>query len=351
MASHWHGQASEFGQGLRCALVQIRVHCVRMGSEQKVIVMASEAKKMMRMFMRIVVAAMAIFLMNAASAPALTFNIQSLGGIPPANAVGGGNLDDIVKAAAHMWESVYSDPMSITLYYGWAPIGDAGNHTLITQGDTPNRELCGRILFDNSGSAPFYLDPTPYTNEEYLRYTEELQNLGGGYLNVARIYRNPVGAAFGHVDLLSVVLHEIGHALGLSSANASFIERGGSGVIDISDNFPYKGTMVPLAYNNSGIVPHIDATEVLYGSVMAGINGDERRIPSELDILANAQISEFTILSLYPQQEAPSDNVGTEGGSVFRRVPTASGVSGSSRAGRTKAARGIMNNSQSTSIQ
>jgi hypothetical protein len=321
-----------------------------METEQRANRMASEVKKI-RTCMRIVLAALAISILSAVNAPAFTINLQSIGGNLPANAAGEGNLDEIVKAAAHIWESVYTDSVSITLYYGWAPIGDAGNHTLLTQGDVPNRELYGRILFDNSGSTPFYLDPTPYSNEEYLRFTEESQNLGGGYLNVARVYGHPVGAAAGHVDLLSVVLHEIGHALGLSSANTSFVERSGSGVIDILGSFPYKGTMVPLAYNNFGIVPHIDPIEVVYGSVMAGVNGDERRIPSELDILANAQISGFTILNLYPQQAVSSDQTETDGSQGPRRVPASSSTSGSGRGLRAKGTRGVSDNSRSVTIQ
>jgi len=68
---------------------------------------------------------------------------------------------------------------------------------------------------------------------------------------------------------------------------------------------------VPLAYNNSGIVPHFDVNEIAYGSVMSGINGDERRLPSELDIVTDAQVSGFTILGLNPQQTSQFDQIET----------------------------------------
>jgi hypothetical protein len=305
---------------------------------------ASRVKKITRIGARTALAMFIILCICAVGAPALTINTQFVGGNPPANAVGGGNIEDIVNAAAHMWESVYSDSITITLYYGWAPDDNAGTHTLITQGGTPNRELCGRILFDNSGAVPFYLDPTPYSNDEYARFTEESQNLGGGYLNVARIYTNPIGAASGHVDLLSVVLHEIGHSLGLSATNASFIWQSRSGIIDIISNLSYKGTIVPLAYNYSGIVPHFDVTEVVYGSVMAGINGDERRIPSELDILANAQISEFIIRNLRPQQSDPADQAGMDGTRESLRVPGAGRVSADNGGMQIKSSQGLLRN-------
>ncbi|HSW39177.1 MAG TPA: hypothetical protein VLL97_06765 [Acidobacteriota bacterium] len=236
------------------------------------------------------------------AASAMTINTHFIGGTPAENTSGSGNLIDIVNAAARIWEASYSDPIEITLYFGWASIGAAGNHTA--------EEIDGRVivsstlLFDNSGAISFFLDPTPYSNEEYKQRSEESQDFGGGFINTARIYHHPVGEAAGHVDLLSVALHEIGHALGLSSANPSFAAISSYGVIEITQDLPYAGTLAPLAYNNFGIVPHIDATEVAYGCLMCGVNSDERRIPSALEIVTIARISGFTVANVYPHSDS-----------------------------------------------
>jgi hypothetical protein len=132
------------------------------------------------------IAVMLFILMSCSSIFALTIETQFIGGAAPRNAVGGGNLTDLVNAAARIWESSYSDPSVLTIYYGWgSSTSEAATHTLLTQGGNPNRESAGMILFDNSGNTVFFLDPTPYLNEEYQGKTEEYQTFGGKEINVA----------------------------------------------------------------------------------------------------------------------------------------------------------------------
>ncbi len=256
---------------------------------------------MLNTWKKIGLIALVLFCIRVSDASALTIVTHFIGGNPPANAIGSGNLSDIVKTAASIWESAYSDSITINLYFGWAQIGEAGNH-ILQESDSQGREISGTILFDNSGSVSFYLDPSPNSSEEYRRRSDEYQDLGSGLINAARVYSSPVGEAAGHIDLLTVALHEMGHALGMSDSNLCFIRQSVDGFINVSGDYAFSGISIPLAYNNSGVVPHFDSNQIVYGSLMSGVNGDERRLPSALDILADAQVSGFTIAEFSPGQ-------------------------------------------------
>ncbi len=275
----------------------------------------------MRHFCWLRLVAMALVFVPAPYASAITIVTHFVGGAPPPNAAGGGNLVEIFNAAAHRWESAFEDRFTLTLHFGWAPLGAAGTHALVEQGGDQNRELVGTILFDNSGAVSFFLDPTPFSDEEFGRRSDEYQDLGGGLVNVARIFSQPLGDAAGRSDLLSVALHEIGHALGMSGGNAGFVDAVRDGGLYLASDLPFAGTAIPLSSNYSGLVPHFDATRVAYGSVMSGVNSDERRLPSALDILANAQISQFKLLNLNTVQEQSSFSTSRAGRSVPGEYP------------------------------
>lgn len=240
------------------------------------------------------------------------------GGTAPATVAGGGNLADIFNAAARWWEdSFVTTPYTLTLTFSWGPQSGStlAAHNLTAQGGTPNRETAGTIVFDNDGSSSFFLDPTPCANNEFTTgptYTSS--DLGGGLINVGRTYGGATGSASGRTDLFAVALHEIGHALGMSSANSSFVAENTDGDIDVVSPLPFAGSALPTV---SGAHLNI-ATSLLFPSISTGI----RRWPTAADVLANAQISQMTdVLRGYEPTGPRGASIGT--GAIAATLTTA----------------------------
>jgi hypothetical protein len=233
----------------------------------------------------------------ASRAGGITINLtyraagESIGGVAtagaaPTNATGTGSLQALVEAAADYWEAVFTDTHTVSIQYGWASLTSAGSHNLLTQGGTPNRELTGTIRFDNDQSTVWYLDNEPLTATEFTTLTNYTTDLGGGIMNVGREYTGATGAA-SEFDLYTTAIHEIGHALGLSGANSTFINVAGSDRTVTLGGASFAGADVPIAASSA----HLDLDHALLRSNRPG---GVRRFASEADLLTLAELSGFS---------------------------------------------------------
>lgn len=261
----------------------------------------------MRKIKKMLLITISFLFLSQNNAFALNINSVFIGGEQQPTAVGGGNLISIFNEAAEMWENAIHDDFNLTIYYGWAPMG-GGTHFLLDQGGTPNRETAGLIFFNNANFGhQYYLDSTPWSDEEYQDYNEFSEDLGGGEINTGRLFTSATGDAGLAEDLLTVALHEIGHSLGMSMANNSFIMESADGDIDITSG-QFSGTTIPLAFNIFGVNSHI--YQFLGSPVMGSSMGIGRRLfLSELDITANAQLSGFNNINYNPTGRNPGNPV------------------------------------------
>lgn len=157
---------------------------------------------------------------------------------------------NVIQTAANYWTNAFANSSSSRAFatngritqditVGWQ--SHAGS-TLATGGTSfsGNGAFAGGSLnFDNDGSSLFYVDANPTNNSEWLQSSQRNMSFNAVNMNVERVFFDASGLARTNNDLLSVSIHEIGHALGFLSGYPGFSGNITSG--------PFNNAQIPVA--------------------------------------------------------------------------------------------------------
>lgn len=265
--------------------------------------------------------AAAMFALGALSvssqAPAISINVNV---IAPGNTIpltsdtataaplvqGSGNLTALMQAAANYWVNIFPDDPGLgvnapsnrvfDIDVAW---GARSGGTLATaiQFVVPQPGTGGTIIFDSDGflggtaTNRWFMDPTPTTDlndapgDEYTNLVRSTADIGGGTINIGREFQvKPSGGGINTFDFFSTAVHEIGHLLGLA-AFENF-----SDPITVTSPRPFPGSVIQTVTTGGGHIDPAQAPDAVLVPSTPGL----RRLASDVDILATAEVSGYT---------------------------------------------------------
>jgi DNA/RNA endonuclease G (NUC1) len=135
----------------------------------------------------------------------------------------------------------------------------------ITHFDPTGRPTSGTLTLDTDANGlGWFIDSTPWDNAEF------------GTLNGETLFRATLGSeAYGHYDLLTTILHELGHLSGLISGNPTYDSR--VQLINGTPTYLGNGYSTTLTQDRSHLT---DPTKLMSTYLAPGM----RKLPSQLEL-------------------------------------------------------------------
>jgi hypothetical protein len=169
------------------------------------------------------------------------------------------DLDRIYSTARSIWHT--NTDLNLNFAITNLPTGQLAEAT-ITGYDNLGRPNTATITIDDDANGVgWFIDSTPEDNSEFTGMDNYLQ-------------ANPNSAAYGKYDLLTTILHEMGHTLGIINGYSEFDKR-------TRDNKFITDTGVEITLTPDG--SHLDSTLYPYDLMNTTLKTGVRKLPSTMD--------------------------------------------------------------------
>lgn len=171
------------------------------------------------------------------------------------SSTGGGGFNDVTALFQLNANAAYSY-FQTAIHVGWTHTVNfqlldltsfgADGISQILDADSNGRTTLSRIALDTSNVSHFYLDPTPADNSEWAMLPKTA-SLAGTSVNVGRKGTAVSGGpADGRTDILTLMIHEIAHSLGVADGSSRFVDLVGADSPNLPGDTNARNMTMPI---------------------------------------------------------------------------------------------------------
>jgi DNA/RNA endonuclease G (NUC1)/PKD repeat protein len=178
-------------------------------------------------------------------------------------------LSNLQNTTIDIWSDLLKakTPINFTFNITHLPTGQLAEGTITSYNTNGTPKTATITIDDDANGVGWFIDTTPQDNSEFRRGDGGTGGLGDYYIT------DPNSPASGKYDLLTAILHEMGHTLGIINGYSEFDQHIKNGIFT-TDTFSTK-----LTPDGS----HLDSTLYPYDLMNTNLKPGVRKLPSAMD--------------------------------------------------------------------
>lgn len=277
---------------------------------------------------------------DQANAATINLNFDNGSSTSPNFDPNGQALMAIMREAADRWEDILENNHTLDVNVQYANLANTtlADALVLSENGAGTRTTKGRIRFNGTGVNPWYFDPTPGSDSEFnlaqkqlvdIPFSDWTDDFRANTMFEPLLEVEYTGLSNGsdplannRFDALSTAMHELGHLLGITRN----LTKGADEIADQDFDLPPS----LLGGRSMAAITELDddgnpSSHLQYTGALLDVSSGRgvRTLPSALDVLAAASVSEWTQVDLQRQDFLKGTSWGTAGNWVGNQVPGA----------------------------